>query len=124
MNLPILKKSKETREMDRELIWSMEEYESDEDFGINSLIEEIKHFCKGDRIIIRANKVDWTGRPGYKVVEMRGRSNEKIFWDIMPKHDFNFNLYCEDGKIYAVVSSHDIPTGATWTFESEESENE
>lgn len=110
--------------MNEELLWSCEEFDFDEDFALNSLVEEIKHFIKGDSLIIIANKVDWTGRSGYRRVVLAGRTNEKIFSDIFPSYDCTFKLYKDDDGIYAVVSSHDIPTGAIWRFESEELEDE
>lgn len=107
--------------MNREVLWSDSEYNEDIDFGMNSLVEILRSYFKGDTLKIVADKASYRGVRGYKFVDMTV-NNGYVFKQVYPSHDCIFTLYKEGGEIYAIVSSHDIPTGATWRFEVSEDE--
>lgn len=104
----------------RKVLWSNEDFNMLDELGAieyakEELINALKSVIKTSQIAIIANKVNWAGSSGFKVVDIN--DGIKAFDEIYPSYECTFVLYQEENEIYAVVSSHDIPTGATWYFE-------
>lgn len=109
----------------RRVLWSNDDFEIlDEmgaiDYARKELIDAIKTVIKGDSVIISTDKANWAGIPGTKTVNLE---DDDAFSKIYPNYECTFTLYKEGEDLYAVVSSHDIPTGTTWYFK-EGSHNE
>lgn len=104
----------------RKLLWSNEDFEMLNELGAldyaeRELIDAIKSVISTDLVAVVTERANWAGEPGFKIVDMSDEM--EAFCNIYPSYDCTFNLYKEDNKLYAVVSSHDIPTGSVWYFE-------
>lgn len=115
--------------MERKLLWSINNYElkDEQDSFIGwdreamreDLHDIISTHFKSDCILIDSNRVDWRGQSGYKVIDT-SLDADSLFSKIV-SDDYDMSIYLDYGEldteyIYSIVSSHDIPTGATWNF--------
>lgn len=103
------------------LLWTSEDIESEDivDIVEDSLIHLVdilrEELGEIENLYIGAKNINWQGDSGYKIVDMR-QYDLDIARQIIPTYDNSFTLYKEDGELYAIVSSHDVPTGSTWYF--------
>lgn len=100
------------------LLWNSENIEDIDDEvvikdSISYLGKLIIDFAKSkDHIFIVAHNSNWRGSTGYKKLELNDAY--QVGSDIFPEYDCTFKLYQDGDSMYAVVYSHDVPTGSVW----------
>lgn len=112
--------------MSETLVWSSEEIEYEEDLmviddNIGYLGEKLREYVLNsigseDYLLINANNINWRGSSGYKKISLWDKSDLELGREVLPKSECNFKLYLDGNKLYAVVSSHDVPTGGIWNM--------
>lgn len=103
------------------VIWTNAEIENEDQVSVinkhmESLGKTIQTHISEDFIYIDAKKINWRNQDGYKKVASYNLSPLELARAIVPEHECTFELKKDGDNLYAVVSSHDVPTGGTWHF--------
>lgn len=123
--------NKEKKELlqTQELVFDTDDYTDsydDVDLYIQDFAYVVKQLKGEPDLKVTAYGFNWRGDTGYLIVhDFRDLSDEDLFCKIIPSYECTVKVYKESDKLLtAVVYSHDVPTGSTWTFETIKDEDD